>query len=159
MQEALKGSEERAKSLKSIVARLREAAGETEDLIKGLNQRVVEAVNGGVNGNGVVAREGKVVKGLNVQWPMVAAGSTVVLVAVVICVFYGKRRNPSDALSVSHLLPILHFFTVTGAGAGVGATAAITVRLGRSKHDRGILLRHALDDPLNITGCIHSSMD
>ncbi|MED6217912.1 hypothetical protein PIB30_022052 [Stylosanthes scabra] len=92
LQEALKGSEERAKSLESIVARLREEAGETEDLIRGLNQRVVEAVNGGVNGNGVVAREGKVVKGLNVQWPVVAAGSTVVAAAAVICVFYGKRR-------------------------------------------------------------------
>ncbi|MED6137072.1 hypothetical protein PIB30_061502 [Stylosanthes scabra] len=69
-----------------------EEAGKTEDLIRGLNQRVVEAVNGGVNGNGVVAREGKVVKGLNVQWPVVAAGSTVVAAAVVICVFHGKRR-------------------------------------------------------------------
>ncbi|KAL4275974.1 hypothetical protein AHAS_Ahas20G0160800 [Arachis hypogaea] len=52
----------------------------------------VDTVNGGVNGNGVIARDGKWVKGLNVQWPVVVIGSTVVAATVVIYVFSGKRR-------------------------------------------------------------------
>ncbi|KAL1307604.1 hypothetical protein HN51_049504 [Arachis hypogaea] len=91
LQEALKKSEEREKSLELFVARLKEEAGVAENVIRGLNQKV-DTVNGGVKGNGVIARDGKGVKGLNVQWPMVAAGSTVVAAAAVICVFYGKRR-------------------------------------------------------------------
>ncbi|RYQ84121.1 hypothetical protein Ahy_B10g103048 [Arachis hypogaea] len=64
LQEALKKSEEREKSLELFCC-----------LIEGRNR---------VNGNGVIARDGKWVKGLNVQWPVVVIGSTVVAATVVI---------------------------------------------------------------------------
>ncbi|KAL4338641.1 hypothetical protein AHAS_Ahas12G0230500 [Arachis hypogaea] len=70
---------------------LKEKAGVAKNVIRELNQKV-DTVNGGVNGNGVIARDGKGVKGLNIQWPMVVVGSTVVVAAAVICVFYKKRR-------------------------------------------------------------------
>ncbi|QHN82065.1 uncharacterized protein DS421_20g692400 [Arachis hypogaea] len=69
LQEALKKSEEREKSLELFVVRLKEEAGVSENVVRGLNQKV-DTVNGGVNGNGVIARDGKRVKGLNVQWPV-----------------------------------------------------------------------------------------
>ncbi|RYR71807.1 hypothetical protein Ahy_A02g006029 [Arachis hypogaea] len=91
LQEELKTSEEREKSLELFVAQLKEKAGVAKNVIRELNQKV-DTVNGGVNGNGVIARDGKGVKGLNIQWPMVVVGSTVVVAAAVICVFYKKRR-------------------------------------------------------------------
>ncbi|XP_015949957.1 peroxisomal and mitochondrial division factor 2-like [Arachis duranensis] len=87
LQEALKKSEEREKSLELFVARLKEEAGVAENMIIGLNQKV-DTVNGGVNGNRVIARDEKRVKGLNVQWPVVAAGSTVVAAAAVIWFYF-----------------------------------------------------------------------
>ncbi|RYR51246.1 hypothetical protein Ahy_A06g026268 [Arachis hypogaea] len=83
LRKALKKSDEREKSLKLFVAQLKEEAGVAENVIRGLNQKV-DTVNGGVNGNRVIARDGKRVKGLNVQWPVVAVGSTVVAAAAVI---------------------------------------------------------------------------
>ncbi|RYR34449.1 hypothetical protein Ahy_A10g049344 [Arachis hypogaea] len=58
LQEALKKSEEREKSLELFVVRLKEETGVGENVIRGLNQKV-DIVNGGVNGNGVIARDGK----------------------------------------------------------------------------------------------------
>ncbi|KAL4305109.1 Peroxisomal and mitochondrial division factor [Arachis hypogaea] len=58
LREALKKSEEREKSLELFVAQLKEEAGVAENVIRGLNQKV-DTVNGGVNGNGVIARDGK----------------------------------------------------------------------------------------------------
>ena len=90
LKEALKGSEERARSLELSVARLREEAGEAENVIRSLNEKFVKSVNGGMNGNGVVGGEGK---GLKVQWPVLAAGSTGAIVAVAAVIYvYGKRR-------------------------------------------------------------------
>ncbi|XP_057730400.1 peroxisomal and mitochondrial division factor 2-like [Arachis stenosperma] len=87
LQEALKKSEEREKSLELFVARLKEEARVAENVIRGLNQKV-DTVNGGVNGNWVIARDGKGVKGLNVYWPVVAIDSTFVAAAVVIWFYF-----------------------------------------------------------------------
>ncbi|QHO18826.1 Peroxisomal and mitochondrial division factor [Arachis hypogaea] len=85
--EVLKKSEEREKSLELFVVWLKEEAGVAENVIRGLNQKV-DTVNGGVNGNGVISRNGKGVKGLNIQWPVVAVGSTVVAAAAVIWFYF-----------------------------------------------------------------------
>ncbi|KAL4359414.1 hypothetical protein AHAS_Ahas08G0075000 [Arachis hypogaea] len=87
LQEALKKSEEREKSLELFVARLKEEARVAENVIRGLNQKV-DTVNGGVNGNWVIARDGKGVKGLNVHWPVVAIDSTFVAAAAVIWFYF-----------------------------------------------------------------------
>ncbi|KAK7276773.1 hypothetical protein RIF29_17919 [Crotalaria pallida] len=89
LQEALRESEEKVKNLESSVARLQEEAGEAEKVIKSLNERAIEIVNGNVNG--IHGGEGK---GLNLQWPVVAAGSTgaVIAAAAVFYVCYAKRR-------------------------------------------------------------------
>ncbi|RYR28054.1 hypothetical protein Ahy_B01g052152 [Arachis hypogaea] len=86
-EEVLKKSEEREKSLELFVVWLKEEAGVAENVIRGLNQKV-DTVNGGVNGNGVISRNGKGVKGLNIQWPVVAVGSTVVAAAAVIWFYF-----------------------------------------------------------------------
>ncbi|XP_015944428.1 peroxisomal and mitochondrial division factor 2-like [Arachis duranensis] len=87
LQEALKKFKEREKSLELFVARLKVEAGVVENVIRGLNQKV-DTVNGVVNGDGVIARVEKGVKGLNVQWPVVVAGSTVVAATVVIWFYF-----------------------------------------------------------------------
>ncbi|KAL1336936.1 hypothetical protein AAHE18_10G098500 [Arachis hypogaea] len=87
LQEALKKFEEREKSLELFVARLKVEAGVVENVIRGLNQKV-DTVNGVVNGDGVIARVEKGIKGLNVQWPVVVAGSTVVAATVVIWFYF-----------------------------------------------------------------------
>ncbi|RYR68468.1 hypothetical protein Ahy_A03g014960 [Arachis hypogaea] len=95
LQEALKKSEEREKSLELFVARLKEEVGVAENVIRGLNQKV-DTVNGGVNRNRVIGRDGKRVKGLNVQWPVVAAGSTVVAAAAVIWFYFWLIHENND---------------------------------------------------------------
>ncbi|OIW02852.1 hypothetical protein TanjilG_29628 [Lupinus angustifolius] len=88
LQEALRESEEKVRNLESKVALLREEAGEAEKVIGSFKEKAVEIVNGSVNGT-----QGEE-KGLNLQWPVVAAGSTgaVVIAAAVIYAFYAKRR-------------------------------------------------------------------
>ncbi|RDY00442.1 Peroxisomal and mitochondrial division factor 2, partial [Mucuna pruriens] len=88
LEEALRESEEKAASLESIILQLREEAKEAERVIISLNEKAVEAIDRGVNG--IHGEE----KGLKLQWPVVAAGSTgaVVAAAAVIYVCYGKRR-------------------------------------------------------------------
>ncbi|RYR70825.1 hypothetical protein Ahy_A02g005129 isoform A [Arachis hypogaea] len=90
--EELKKSKEGEKSLELFVARLKEEARVAENVIRELNQKV-DTVNGGVNKNGVIARDKKRVKDLNIQWPVVVAGSTIVATTAVICVFYEKHRK------------------------------------------------------------------
>ncbi|XP_057739893.1 peroxisomal and mitochondrial division factor 1-like [Arachis stenosperma] len=94
-EEALKKSEEREKSLELFVVRLKEEAGVVENVIRGLNQKV-DTMNGGVNGNGVIARVEKGVKGLNIQWPVVVAGSTVVAATVVIWFYFWLIHENND---------------------------------------------------------------
>ncbi|CAL0315879.1 unnamed protein product [Lupinus luteus] len=88
LQEALRESEEKVKNLELNFARLRDEAGEAEKVIGSLKERAVEVVNGGVNGT-----HGEE-KGLNLQWPVVAAGSTgaVIAVAALSYACYAKRR-------------------------------------------------------------------
>ncbi|KAL4300273.1 hypothetical protein AHAS_Ahas17G0184400 [Arachis hypogaea] len=95
LQEALKKSKEREKSLKLFVARLKEEAGVAEIVIRRLNQKV-DTMNCGVNGNGVIARDEKGVKDLNVHWPVVAAGSTVVATVVVIWFYFWLIHENND---------------------------------------------------------------
>ncbi|KAK7300139.1 hypothetical protein RJT34_10974 [Clitoria ternatea] len=89
LEDALREAEEKAKSLESNVLQLREEAAEAERVIVSLNEKAVEVtIDRGVNGSHA---EGK---GLKLQWPVVAAGSTgaVVAAAAVIYVCYAKRR-------------------------------------------------------------------
>ncbi|CAJ1959027.1 unnamed protein product [Sphenostylis stenocarpa] len=88
---ALRESEEKATALESSILQLREEAKEAERVIISLNGKAtetVETIDRGVNG---IHDEGK---GLKLQWPVVAAGSTgaVVAAAAVLYVCYGKRR-------------------------------------------------------------------
>ncbi|KAL2665856.1 hypothetical protein AAZV13_02G246600 [Glycine max] len=92
LEESLRESEEKVTGLESSILQLREEAKEAERVIISLNEKAVETVetiDRGLNG---VHGEGK--KGLKLQWPVVAAGSTgaVVAAAAVIYVCYGKRR-------------------------------------------------------------------
>lgn len=105
LEKALRESEEKVTSLESDVILLREEAGEAEKVIRllsekageaekvirSLNEKTVETVRSGVNG--MHGDEGKGLKGLNLQWPVVA-GSTgaVVVAAAAIYVCYAKRR-------------------------------------------------------------------
>lgn len=92
LEKAVRESEERALSLESNIVQLREEAGEAEKVIRSLNEKAVETVNRDVNG--IHGGEGKGLKGLKMEWPVVAAGSTgaVIAAAAVIYVCYGKRR-------------------------------------------------------------------
>ncbi|XLR54986.1 hypothetical protein S83_005658 [Arachis hypogaea] len=92
-------SKEKIRDLEKIIGALEkkelgyggEEARVAENVIRELNQKV-DTVNGGVNKNGVIARDKKRVKDLNIQWPVVVAGSTIVATTAVICVFYEKHR-------------------------------------------------------------------
>ncbi|KAE9596344.1 hypothetical protein Lalb_Chr17g0348301 [Lupinus albus] len=91
LQEALRESKEKVKNLELNFARLRDEAGEAEKVIGSLKERAVEIVNGDVNGT---HGEEKGLKGSNLQWPVVAAGSTgaVIAVAALSYACYAKRR-------------------------------------------------------------------
>ncbi|KAL4349970.1 hypothetical protein AHAS_Ahas10G0095200 [Arachis hypogaea] len=76
------------KLLPEIESKVKLLEREVEFLKKDKSEKLGYGVNGGVNGNEVIARDGKGVKGLNVQWPVVAAGSTVVAAAAVIWFYF-----------------------------------------------------------------------
>ncbi|XP_047163186.1 peroxisomal and mitochondrial division factor 2-like [Vigna umbellata] len=91
LEEALKESEEKVAALESSILQLREEAKEVERVILLLNEKAVETVENIDRGLNGIHDEGK---GLKLQWPVVAAGSTgaVVAAAAVIYVCYGKRK-------------------------------------------------------------------
>ncbi|XP_054796461.1 peroxisomal and mitochondrial division factor 2-like [Prosopis cineraria] len=91
LEEALRESEDKAKRMELNILQLQQEASEAEDVIGTLREKAFGAVNGRVNGLEV---EEKGLKGLKLQWPLVAAGSTgaIAAAAVVVYVFYGKRR-------------------------------------------------------------------
>ena len=91
LEEALRESEEKVTGLESSILQLRKEAKEAERVIISLNEKAVETVESIDRGLNGVHSEGK---GLKLQWPVVAAGSTgaVVAAAAVIYVCYGKRR-------------------------------------------------------------------
>lgn len=88
LEEALKESKDKARSMESNIVLLRQEASEAQNMIRTLNEKVTRAVNGAVKG---IDAE---VKGLKLQWPVVAAGSTgaIAAAAAVAYIFYGKRR-------------------------------------------------------------------
>ncbi|KAE9606328.1 hypothetical protein Lal_00013560 [Lupinus albus] len=87
-QEALRESEEKVSILESKVAQLREEAGEAQKVIGSIKEKAVEIVNGSVNGTQGEEKES------NLQWQVVAAGSTgaVIVGAAVIYACYAKRK-------------------------------------------------------------------
>ncbi|OIW04214.1 hypothetical protein TanjilG_00774 [Lupinus angustifolius] len=91
LQEALRESEEKVKNLELNFARLRDEAGEAEKVIGSLKEKAIDIVNRDLNGT---HGEEKGLTGLNLQWPVVAAGSTgaVIAVAALSYACYAKRR-------------------------------------------------------------------
>ncbi|KAJ7960681.1 peroxisomal and mitochondrial division factor 2-like [Quillaja saponaria] len=92
LEEALGKSEEKTRTMESKVVQLQEQVVEAEKVITALKETAVEAVNGTVN-NITRSIDGEE-KGLKLQWPVVAAGSTgaIVAAAAVIYVCYGRSR-------------------------------------------------------------------
>lgn len=66
---------------------------EAEKVISGLKEKAVDAINGTVNGIRATVIDGQN-KGLKLDWPVVAAGSTgaIALAAAVAYVIYVRRR-------------------------------------------------------------------
>ncbi|XP_062153193.1 peroxisomal and mitochondrial division factor 2 [Alnus glutinosa] len=85
-------SEEKAKSVELKFFGLQKEVEEAEKVISGLKEKAVDAINGSVDG--IRARVGGENKGLNLDWPVVAAGSTgaIAFAAAVAYVIYVKRR-------------------------------------------------------------------
>lgn len=85
-------SEEKAKSVELKVFGLQKEVEEAEKVISGLKEKAVDAINGSVNG--IRARVGGKNKGLKLDWPVVAAGSTgaIAFAAAVAYVIYVRRR-------------------------------------------------------------------
>ncbi|OIW11080.1 hypothetical protein TanjilG_22887 [Lupinus angustifolius] len=86
LEEALRESEEKARSMESIIDRwLREEAGKPERVKRTMKEKVFGAFIRAVYG---IHEE---VKGVELQWPMVAAGSAAAI-AVVIYMCFRKQR-------------------------------------------------------------------
>jgi len=85
-------SEEKAKSVELKFFGLQKEVEEAEKVISGLKEKAVDAINGSVDG--IRARVGGENKGLNLDWPVVAAGSTgaIAFAAAVAYVIYVRRR-------------------------------------------------------------------
>jgi tropomyosin-2 len=89
----VRGSEEKAKSMESKVFGLQKEMEEAEKVISGLKEKAVDAINGSVNG--IRARDiGGENKGLKLDWPVVAAGSSgaIAFAAALGYVIYVRRR-------------------------------------------------------------------
>ncbi|KAL4337848.1 hypothetical protein HN51_047950 [Arachis hypogaea] len=80
------------------VLELRQKTKEVESFAKfeELGYGGVDTVNGGVNENGVISRDGKGVKCLKVQLPVVAVGSTVVAATAMIWFYFGLIHENND---------------------------------------------------------------
>lgn len=86
-------SEEKAKSMESKFFGLQKEVEEAEKVISGLNEKAVDAINGSVNG--IRTRDiGGENKGLKLDWPVVAAGSSgaIAFAAALGYVIYVRRR-------------------------------------------------------------------
>lgn len=86
----LKDSEERAKAMESKVHLLQKEVETAETVIRDFKDKTVKVVNGAVDE--IFGEEEE--KRLNLQWPVIAAGSVgaVVAGAAVIFVLYGRRQ-------------------------------------------------------------------
>ncbi|XP_028751889.1 peroxisomal and mitochondrial division factor 1-like [Neltuma alba] len=92
LEEALRESEEKTRSMESNILKLQETVKEAKDIIKSLTEKTNEAVNEAVNGMDNEAKANGL-NGLKPQWPVVAASTgAIAAAAVVIFVCYGKRR-------------------------------------------------------------------
>lgn len=89
MEEALRESVEKSRSMESNILKLQEKIEEAENVIRSLREKADEAVKEAVEG---MDSEAKGLNGLKLQWPVVA-GSTgaIAAAAVVVYVCYGKR--------------------------------------------------------------------
>ncbi|KAJ7965096.1 peroxisomal and mitochondrial division factor 2-like [Quillaja saponaria] len=95
LEEALRESEERARTVESKMVQLQEQVVEAEKVIGALKEKAVEAVNGTVNNiTRSIDVEENGLTGLTSQWPVVAAGSTgaIVAAAAVVYVCYVRGR-------------------------------------------------------------------
>ncbi|KAK9284375.1 hypothetical protein L1049_023546 [Liquidambar formosana] len=91
LEEALRFSEAKVKEMESKMIQLQQEVKEAEKVISGLKEKTIDAINGPAT---IATRalwddEGK---GLKLQWPIMAAGGTIVVAAVVCYLHYGRRR-------------------------------------------------------------------
>lgn len=88
LEEAIKMSKEKERTLESDIFLLQEDIKEAKKIIKTLNEKTVDL--NGVNGE---VEEMRMMDGLNLQWPVVVAGSTGVfaVAAVVMRACFGKK--------------------------------------------------------------------
>ena len=94
LEASLRESNEKAKATESVMLGLKLELEEAEKVISGLKEKAVDAINGSVNGIRKSVVGGENDKGLKLDWPVVAVGSTgaLAIAAAVVYVIYARQR-------------------------------------------------------------------